>query len=244
MDAVESLTLSLSSLSYTFAFSAFLYILHFIKYVVCRLSVLLCCLLFCSPTHLLLGWSLDFSPTLLFRDISYGREANPVPVVNECDDENYPHDFLYVNENVETIPLNINRTITSLRVSITDLSVNSLQMFMYWMFNVCPLCVQSCTCQGDCSSMHCVCGHSSIRCWYTKVCAYWSVRSLLLWICLNICSSSCRRVSWKRISITPIHLYCLNAIKPVTVGPPVKIELFNWALSELNEWIYEFSALI
>ncbi|ELT88290.1 hypothetical protein CAPTEDRAFT_206547 [Capitella teleta] len=73
--------------------------------------------------------------------ISYGREANPVPVVNDCDDENYPNDFLYVQENVETVPLNINRTITSLR---------------------------SCVCQGDCSSLHCVCGHSSIRCWYTK----------------------------------------------------------------------------
>ena len=58
----------------------------------------------------------ECSPTLLFRDISYGREANPVPVVNDCDDENYPRDFLYVSENVETAPMNVNRTITSLRV--------------------------------------------------------------------------------------------------------------------------------
>ena len=45
-----------------------------------------------------------------------GREANPMPVVNNVDDENYPQDFLYVIDNVETAPLNVNRVITSLQV--------------------------------------------------------------------------------------------------------------------------------
>ena len=48
-----------------------------------------------------------------------GREANPIPVVNDTDDENYPTDFQYVKENVETSPMNVNRVITSLQVRQT-----------------------------------------------------------------------------------------------------------------------------
>ena len=28
---------------------------------------------------------------------------------------------------------------------------------------------QSCRCKDDCSSMYCVCGRSSVKCWYDKV---------------------------------------------------------------------------
>ena len=53
-----------------------------------------------------------------------GREQNPIPVVNQADEEDYPKDFLYIIENIETYPLNINRVITSLQVkTFTILSV-------------------------------------------------------------------------------------------------------------------------
>ena len=54
-------------------------------------------------------------PTI-FRDVSFGRETHPIPVVNAIDDEQYPKDFLYVMENVETSPMNVNRVVTSLQV--------------------------------------------------------------------------------------------------------------------------------
>jgi euchromatic histone-lysine N-methyltransferase len=78
---------------------------------------------------------------LLHRDISIGKESNPIPVVNDVDEENYPKDFVYVIENVETTPMNVNRCITSL---------------------------QYCRCKDDCSTMFCVCGRNSVRCWYDK----------------------------------------------------------------------------
>ncbi len=71
-----------------------------------------------------------------------GLEQNAVPVVNDIDDENYPTDFLYVIENVETSPMNVNRCITGL---------------------------QHCECKDDCSSMFCNCTRSSVQCWYDKV---------------------------------------------------------------------------
>ncbi|RUS69889.1 hypothetical protein EGW08_022351 [Elysia chlorotica] len=79
---------------------------------------------------------------LVERDITMGREKNPIACVNSEDDEPCPTDFLYVTSNVETSWLNINSVITSL---------------------------QSCRCKDDCSSMYCVCGRSSIRCWYDKM---------------------------------------------------------------------------
>ncbi|KAH9508779.1 Histone-lysine N-methyltransferase ehmt1 [Bulinus truncatus] len=79
---------------------------------------------------------------LVERDITMGREKNPIACVNAEDNEACPTDYLYVTENVETSPLNINYVITSL---------------------------QSCRCKDDCSSMYCVCGRSSIKCWYDKM---------------------------------------------------------------------------
>ncbi|XP_064649303.1 histone-lysine N-methyltransferase EHMT2-like [Lineus longissimus] len=78
---------------------------------------------------------------LIHRDLSFGKEKNPIPCVNGCDDEQIPKDYLYVMENIETSPMNINRCITSL---------------------------QSCACEDDCSSHVCVCSRNSVRCWYDK----------------------------------------------------------------------------
>lgn len=78
---------------------------------------------------------------LIHRDVSMGRENIPIPVFNGTDDEPLPTDYQYVTANVETTDLHINRTISSL---------------------------QSCRCSDDCSSMYCVCGRNSIKCWYDK----------------------------------------------------------------------------
>ena len=89
---------------------------------------------------------------LIFRDISMGKEQYGVPVVNDIDDGSYPTDFVYVIENIETTPMNVNRTITSL---------------------------QHCLCRDDCSSLFCKCTRSSVQCWYDKVNLYeYSVGSL------------------------------------------------------------------
>ena len=52
------------------------------------------------------------------RDITMGREKNPIACVNSEDDEPCPTDFLYVTQNVETSYLNINCVITSLQVGL------------------------------------------------------------------------------------------------------------------------------
>ena len=53
---------------------------------------------------------------LHYSDLSFGKEKNPIPCVNGCDDEQIPRDYLYVMGNIETSPMNINRCITSLQV--------------------------------------------------------------------------------------------------------------------------------
>ncbi|XP_076436857.1 uncharacterized protein LOC143276258 isoform X2 [Babylonia areolata] len=78
---------------------------------------------------------------LAHRDLSIGREKNPIACVNAVDDEPCPSDYLYVNHNVETQDLHINNVITSL---------------------------QSCHCKDDCSSVFCVCSRSSVKCWFDK----------------------------------------------------------------------------
>lgn len=79
--------------------------------------------------------------TTLHRDISRGKELNPIDCVNEVDDEPVPTDFLYLLENCETVPISIDRTITSL---------------------------QSCKCDDLCTSPSCLCSSISYRCWYSK----------------------------------------------------------------------------
>lgn len=75
------------------------------------------------------------------RDISRGKELNPIDCVNDVDDEPAPIDFLYLLENCETVPISIDRTITSL---------------------------QSCKCEDLCTSPTCLCSSISYRCWYGK----------------------------------------------------------------------------
>jgi hypothetical protein len=53
---------------------------------------------------------------VLSRDVSIGREKNPIAAVNALDNEGFPTDYLYVNHNVETQELHINNIITSLQV--------------------------------------------------------------------------------------------------------------------------------
>lgn len=50
------------------------------------------------------------------RDISRGKEQLAIQCINAVDDEIAPVDFLYVTENCETMPIKIDRTITSLQV--------------------------------------------------------------------------------------------------------------------------------
>ncbi|GBM82171.1 Histone-lysine N-methyltransferase EHMT1 [Araneus ventricosus] len=78
---------------------------------------------------------------ILHRDISRGKEQIAIQCVNDIDDEPPPLDFLYVTENCETTPMNIDRTITSL---------------------------QSCHCEDDCSTASCTCASISYQCWYDK----------------------------------------------------------------------------
>ncbi|KAF8773102.1 Histone-lysine N-methyltransferase EHMT1 like protein [Argiope bruennichi] len=78
---------------------------------------------------------------ILHRDISRGKEQIAIQCVNDVDDEPPPLDFLYVTENCETTPMNIDRTITSL---------------------------QSCHCEDDCSTASCTCASISYQCWYDK----------------------------------------------------------------------------
>ncbi|KAG8192003.1 hypothetical protein JTE90_001738 [Oedothorax gibbosus] len=78
---------------------------------------------------------------ILLKDISRGKEQVAIQCVNEVDDEPPPLDFLYVIENCETTPMNIDRTITSL---------------------------QSCHCEDDCSTSNCTCASISYQCWYDK----------------------------------------------------------------------------
>lgn len=65
------------------------------------------------------------SDRYLHRDISRGKEPVQIPAVNGLDDEPLPIDYMYLTENCETTPINIDRTITSL---------------------------QSCRCEDDCTS--------------------------------------------------------------------------------------------
>ncbi|UYV82178.1 hypothetical protein LAZ67_21001276 [Cordylochernes scorpioides] len=75
------------------------------------------------------------------RDISRGKELHPIQCVNGVDLEPPPTDYLYVTENCETSPMNIDRTITSL---------------------------QFCRCQDDCTTPGCTCATISFKCWFDK----------------------------------------------------------------------------
>lgn len=75
----------------------------------------------------------------LHEDISKGKEFYPISIVNGVDKEPIPSNYLYVTENCETSPVNIDRRIQSL---------------------------QSCSCEDNCTSQSCMCATISIRNWY------------------------------------------------------------------------------
>ncbi|XP_069119470.1 uncharacterized protein [Argopecten irradians] len=102
---------------------------------------------------------------LIHRDVSMGRENIPIAVVNGTDDDPIPTDFQYITENVETVDLNINRTISSL---------------------------QSCRCSDNCSSMFCVCGRNSVKCWYDRGCRLLPDFNMLEPPLIFECNKGCR----------------------------------------------------
>ncbi|GIY50385.1 histone-lysine N-methyltransferase EHMT2 [Caerostris extrusa] len=97
-----------------------------------------------SPSDCILDKNSDIylalSLNMLLKKIS-SKEQYAIQCVNDVDDEPPPVDFLYVTENCETTPMNIDRTITSL---------------------------QSCHCEDDCSTANCTCASISYQCWYDK----------------------------------------------------------------------------
>ncbi|XP_013409361.1 uncharacterized protein LOC106172957 isoform X1 [Lingula anatina] len=126
---------------------------------------------------------------LLHRDISLGREQNVIACVNAIDDYDYPRDFVYVIENVQTEPMNINNLITSL---------------------------QHCKCRDDCASLLCNCSRNSVRCWFDKegrlVPEFNQAEPPLLFECNKACSCwmTCRnRVVQNGIS-TRLQLFRTN----------------------------------
>ncbi|XP_076347542.1 histone-lysine N-methyltransferase EHMT1-like isoform X2 [Tachypleus tridentatus] len=109
-----------------------------------------CCLNQNSPTWMVLKMNQELkrvtankvhrADIILERDITRGKERNPIQCVNGQDTEEL-EDFLYIVENCETSLINIDRTITSL---------------------------QSCRCTDDCTSPRCTCATISFKCWYNK----------------------------------------------------------------------------
>ncbi|XP_022237150.1 histone-lysine N-methyltransferase EHMT2-like [Limulus polyphemus] len=110
-----------------------------------------CCLNKNSPTWMVLKMNQELkrvtasklhqADRILERDITRGKERNPIQCVNGLDTEGELEDFLYIVENCETSPINIDRTITSL---------------------------QSCRCTDDCTSPSCTCATISFKCWYNR----------------------------------------------------------------------------
>ncbi|KAF5275890.1 hypothetical protein FQR65_LT04129 [Abscondita terminalis] len=79
---------------------------------------------------------------ILCNDISRGQEKNPIQCVNTQDSEDKPSDFIYVSSNC----------ITSDDIHI-DHKVSS---------------INSCACEGRCSSFECICCNNSLQCWYNE----------------------------------------------------------------------------
>ena len=51
-------------------------------------------------------------------DIACGKEAVPISCVNGVDDEGLPKNYVYISENCEALNVNIDRTISSLKVRL------------------------------------------------------------------------------------------------------------------------------
>lgn len=81
------------------------------------------------------------SERFLHRDISKGREKNPISIVNGVDDEKPPSNYTYVVSNCETTITNVDRTISSLSF---------------------------CKCENGCNTDRCLCASMSFKCWYDR----------------------------------------------------------------------------
>ena len=81
------------------------------------------------------------SERFLHRDISKGREKNPISAVNSVDSEEPPTNYTYVISNCETTVTNVDRTISSLSF---------------------------CKCESGCNSDRCLCASMSFKCWYDR----------------------------------------------------------------------------
>jgi len=90
----------------------------------CELMLLQCCQRPDNDVALTLKLAQRLRPCsqrrerIVHKDITRGRESCAITAVNQVDDEDFPTDFVYVADYVETIPLSINRVITSLEVRV------------------------------------------------------------------------------------------------------------------------------
>ena len=58
---------------------------------------------------------------LSVSDIAAGKEQVPIPCINGVDDAELPRNYLYIAENTEAANINIDRSITSLKVITSTL---------------------------------------------------------------------------------------------------------------------------
>ena len=53
---------------------------------------------------------------IVCNDLTHGKESNPIQIVNDLDDAQEPHDYVYVKQNVVTTHVPIDRNINTLQV--------------------------------------------------------------------------------------------------------------------------------
>ena len=56
---------------------------------------------------------------IVCNDLTRGKENNPIQIVNDLDEAQEPHDYVYVKQNVVTTHVPIDRNISTLQVCIT-----------------------------------------------------------------------------------------------------------------------------
>ena len=55
---------------------------------------------------------------IVCNDLTRGKENNPIQIVNDLDEAQEPHDYVYVKQNVVTTHVPIDRNISTLQVCI------------------------------------------------------------------------------------------------------------------------------
>ena len=63
---------------------------------------------------------------IVANDLTRGKETNPIQLVNDLDDAQEPHDYVYVKQNVMTKQVPIDRNISTLQVKIRMLTLRNL----------------------------------------------------------------------------------------------------------------------